>query len=276
VRKILGFLLFVGALCYPVVAQVQSPIRVRCGGPSYTDASGQVWQADYGFNVGTPKIIREKTSNTSDPALYQTARWNGNSAVPLVYAFQVPNGSYHVNLYLAEAVLLRIGARVFDVKMQGSMVFPHLDIFREAGANASLVKGAQVTVSNGTLSIEFDNVTDYAKVNAIEILPGTSGPGLALNFKYPDGTPVSGKLIYVVSSSLLNLQGSQPLINGFTECTLLANPSSLGISTQFQVQLSLVDDAGHRLWQINLGMNPAEVNLAAVQASALNVTVQKL
>jgi Malectin domain len=63
------------------------------------------------------------------------------------------------------------GARVFNVKIQGATTFSNLDIFAEAGANAALVKGADVLVSNGQVSIEFDNIVQTAKVNAIEILP---------------------------------------------------------------------------------------------------------
>jgi hypothetical protein len=57
---------------------------------------------------------------------------------------------------------------------------------------------------------------------------------------------------------------------------ILANPSSLGIKAQFTVNLSLTDTAGHLLWQFSVGMNPAQVNIAAVQSSALSVVVQKM
>jgi hypothetical protein len=183
-----------------------------------------------------------------------------------------------VNLYFSESYGPdeHVGARVFNVKMQGNPIFTNLDVFAEAGANAALEKGADVTVSNGKLSIEFDNVVDEAKVQAIEILPGTSGPLLTMSFKYPDGTPVVGTLNYAVTSSLLSFQGSQALTNGTAQSALFANPSSLGISAQFTVNLSLTDSAGHVLWQMSVGMNPASVNLAAVQNSALSVTVQKL
>jgi hypothetical protein len=50
----------------------------------------------------------------------------------------------------------------------------------------------------------------------------------------------------------------------------------MGISAQFQVALSLTDTAGHVIWQFNIGMNPAQVNIGAVQSSALNVVVQKM
>ncbi len=160
--------------------------------------------------------------------------------------------------------------------MQGAPVFSNLDIFAEAGANAALVKGADVAVSNGRVSIEFDDIVENAKVDAIEILPGTSGPSLLLNFKYPDGTPVSGTLAYTVTSSLHSFQGSDKLVNGTAQAVLFSNPAALGVSAQFQVNLSLTDTAGHTLWQFSVGMNPAQVNLDAVQSSTLNVVVQKM
>jgi hypothetical protein len=277
-RKILGVLIFLGALCCPKGAVAQVPIRVNCGGPSYTDSRGQVWTADYGYNEGTASTITSPITGTSDPALYQDGRYNGNPGVPMNYTFPVANGVHHVNLYFTETVksLQVVGGRVFSVKMQGNTIFDHLDIFAEAGANAALVKGADVTVSNGQLVIEFDSIVQNPKVFGIEILPGVSGPSLTLNFKYPDGTPVAGTLAYTISSSLLNFKGSDTLLNGSARCVLLTNPSALGISTQFQASLSLTDSAGHVLWQMTLALNPSQVNLAAVQSSALNVVVQKM
>lgn len=277
-RKILGVLIVLVAMCCAKGASAQKPIRVNCGGPSYTDSQGQVWAPDYGYNEGTASTIPATIRGTSDPALYQDGRWNGNSSVPMTYTFPVVNGVYHVNLYFTETIvsLQSVGARVFTVKLQGNTVFDHLDIFAEAGANAALIKGADVTVSNGKLIIEFDSIVENPKVHAIEILPGASGPSFTLNFKYPDGTPVVGTLGYSISSSLLSFKGSEPLLNGNVRCVLLANPSSLGISTQFQANLSLTDSAGNVLWQMSLAVNPSQVDLGAIQSSALDVVVQKM
>ena len=119
-------------------------------------------------------------------------------------------------------------------------------------------------------------VVSTAVIDAIEIIPGSSGPQLSLSFKYPDGTPVAGTLHYTISSTLLSFQGRVPLANGQADFALFANASSLGLSTQFIVNASLSDNAGHQPWALNLGMNPSGVNLGAVQSSALAVTVQKM
>lgn len=275
-RRILFILLLAGLAGLP--SRGQGPIRINCGGTGYTDSLGQSWLADKGFNEGTASTIAAKVTGTNDPALFQTGRWAATAQVPLQYSFAVPNGKYHVNLYFAETVssLQAKGDRIFNVKLNGAMTFQNVDIFAEAGANAALIKGTDVSVSNGKLVIEFDGVVQNPKVNAIEILPGASGPLMALNFQYPDGTAVNGTLSYNVSSALLSFKGSEALKNGRAEAALLANPSALGISAQFEVTLTLTDTAGHQLWSLELNMNPAQVNLGAVQSSALNVIVEKL
>lgn len=273
-RKIFCFVALLAAFIFPKAAQAQQPIRVNCGGPSYTDSKGQVWQADSGYLGGTSEMISTLITGTPDPLLYEDYHWN-----PTSYSFKVPNGNYQVNLYFAEAHPQTevVGGRVFDVSIQGQTVFPKLDIFAAAGANAALIKTAPATVTDGTITIGFVHISGLnPKINAIEILPGVSGPSLSLNFKYPDGSPVLGTLSYSVSSSLLSFQGSEPLSNGSAQCVIYSNPSALGLSAEFQINLSLTDTAGHTLWQFTVGMNPAQVNLGTVQSSALKVVVQKL
>ena len=276
-KQVIAVLVFMLVTCVSAYSQTQSAIRVNCGGSSYTDTKGQVWQADLDYTGGETFKGAARTAATSDPTLFQMGRRNLSGSAVLRYNFPVLNGAYHVNLYLAEtnSTFFQVGARLFNVKMQGSVVFQNLDVYAEAGGDAALIKGADVSVTNGTLTIEFDNVVSFARVFAIEVLPGSSGPALTLNFKYPDGTPVVGTLTYAVTSSLLSFQGSQPLTSGSAQCVLFANPSALGISAQFQVTLSLADSSGNVLWQMTLGMDPAQVNLGAVQSSELDVIVQK-
>lgn len=267
-----------GLLCLPAAAQTQSPLRVKCGGSSYTDSRGRVWQADYGFNTGSTFSTSSPISGTPDQTLYQTGRINSSTSAPLLYRFPLPNGNYHVNLYFAETSnrMSGVGKRVFNVKLQGNTVFSNLDIFAIAGADAALVQGVDIVVANGEAAIEFDNVVRNPLINAIEILPiSNTSPALALSFVYPDGTPVSGSLTYTISSSLLSFRGSVPLSNGQATCELLTSPTVLGLNTQFQVNLSLADTSGNSLWQFTLGVNPSQINLGGIQSSVLKVVVQK-
>lgn len=275
-RKILVALTFLVALCLPKTALAQQPVRINCGGSSYTDSKGQFWQADSSFSGGTMETIATPVGGTADPLLYEDYRWN-----PTSYSIAVPNGQYQVNLYFTEAnpKAESVGARVFNVSLQGTTLFQNLDIFAAVGANVALIKSANVNVTASAIKIGFTSVSGLSpKISAIEILPlqTATSPTLLLNFKYPDGTPVTGTINYSISSSLINFQGSSPLTNGQAQCVLFSNPSALGISAQFTVNLSLTDSGGRQLWQLSLGMNPAQVNLGAIQTSSLNVVVQKL
>lgn len=275
-KAFLSFALLIG-LAANAAAQ-QTILRLNCGGPIYTDTKGQTWQADFGFDQGIVVTTSATVVGTSDPALYQTGREDSRSGGPLTYRFAVVNGQYHVNLYFAEtaAKLQQGGARVFSVVMENNLVFPNLDIFAAAGANHALVKGIDIWVRDGELDIQFDRVVGRPKINAIEMLPSVpaGAPRLMLNFVHPDGSAVSGKLAFIVTSSLVNLQGSTPLVNGQAVCYLLDVPSALGLSQQYQVSLTLTDDAGKVLWQFSLGLNPAKVDLSGVRDSVLTVVVQ--
>ena len=69
-----------------------TPIRVNAGGPAYTDSQGNLWSADTGYQGGNTDALGAGTSisNTADPTLYQTERWNSGS---LVYSFAFPTAA---------------------------------------------------------------------------------------------------------------------------------------------------------------------------------------
>jgi hypothetical protein len=280
VRKYLGVLLMVVVASTPLAAQTKVPIRIKCGGGALTDSKGQIWTADEGFSGGLVSKTTGNVSGTPDPNLFQTGRTAPDSG-KLTYTFQVANGTYHVNLYFAELNSGDYwrGARLFNVKLQGAPFLENFDIFGTVGAGKALVKSEDVTVKDGTLQIELDTISghDRAKVTAIEITEGkdASAPQLALNFVYPDGTPVAGTLHYTVTTSQLKLGGNAPLANGQATCVLYAAPQILGLVGQVQLNLSLVDTAGHTLWQVGMTLDSSNANIAGVQSSALSVVVQK-
>ena len=282
-RKALALIILALATCGMAHAQTAA-VRVKCGGPAYTDSKGQAWSADKDFNGGLASAVTGPVSGTADPTLFQDGRMPGDSG-PLVYTFPVANGSYHANLYFAELYNndAFVGGRVFNVKVGGMTVLQNFDIFKTAGANKALVKGVDFAVTNGAATIELDNVPghDRGKIAAIELIsnaPGTSTgnrPTLTLDFKYPDGTAVAGTLNYAVSSGSVKLSGAVPLQNGQATCELFNSPSALGLSGQFNVTLSLTNTANKSLWQITLAMDPTNVSLGSVESSTLNVVVQK-
>ena len=275
-HKFLGIMAGFLLVCLPAAAQTQQPIRINCGGPAYTDTNGQVWQADTGYNTGTAFSISATTSGTTDPTLYQSYRYDGTSA-PMIYSLPVANGSYRVNLLFAETnpTAQAVGARVFNVKLNGTLVLQNFDIYAAVGANAAVVEAFNTVVTNGSMAIEFDKLLQNPKINAIEILPLPNEPLLTLKFAYPDGTPVSGSLHYAMSTSLLTFGGSLPLVNGQATCVLVSSPAVLGLVGQTQVFLNLTDATGNMVWQVSMGLNPASADLSQMQNSTLNVILSK-
>ena len=267
-----GFLL----VCLPAAAQTQQPIRINCGGPAYTDTNGQLWQADTRYNAGTAFTINSTAAGTTDPILYQSYRFN-DTATPMIYTLPVAAGSYRVNLLFAEtnSTTQAVGARVFNVKLNGTVVLQNFDIYAAVGANAAVVEAFNTVVTNGSMTIEFDKVVGNTKINAIEILPMSGQPLLTLRFSYPDGTPVSGTVHYAMSTSLLSLGGSLPLVNGQATCVLVSSPAVLGLVGQTQVFLNLTDASGNMVWQVSMGLNPAGADLSQMQNSTLNVVLSK-
>jgi hypothetical protein len=153
--------------------------RINAGGVSYTDSLGQVWAADQGFNTGNTTGTLTAIAGTVDDKLFQTERWDGPAAPELQYSLAVPNGTYRVNLYFAEIYsgAQGVGKRVFDVAIEGGVVFSNLDIFAAVGGYTALVKTADVSVVDGVLNIELRHKVENPKISAIEVIDLGGGTG---------------------------------------------------------------------------------------------------
>jgi hypothetical protein len=148
------------------------PIRVNCGGNGYTDSHGNTWSSDFGYTAGNAYSTSSWISGTPDPALYQTEHYSNGT---FAYQFNVPNGAYTVNLKFAEIYFTSAGQRVFNVALNGSTVLSNYDIVAQTGGqNIANDRQFTVNVTNGQISIQFLQVVQDPKINAIEILAGQS------------------------------------------------------------------------------------------------------
>jgi YVTN family beta-propeller protein len=140
-----------------------SPIRVRCGGPQYTDGNGNVWSPDNSPNYN---VTNAAIANTTTPAIYQTEAWSNGT---LQYQFAVPNGSFTVKLHFAEFYLTHPGQRTFNIVVNGTTYYSSYDILSAVAVNTADDLSIPVVVSNGQVTIQLVPVNGPAKVNAIEV-----------------------------------------------------------------------------------------------------------
>ena len=92
--------------------------------------------------------------------------WREGSA----FSYQIPlaNGTYRVTLGFLEPAATAAGARVFNVDANGVNQIANLDIFSAAGGKTTAIaRSFNVTVSNGTLKLDFKGVVGKAIVSNI-------------------------------------------------------------------------------------------------------------
>jgi RHS repeat-associated protein len=126
-----------------------------------------------GAQVATIKVMTDAipaVANTSDPDLYQTARTGDFS-----YNLSLPNGSYELSLHFVEPVHDVAAARLFDVSVEGTPVLAGFDIRTDAGArDHAQIKVIPITLTDGTLDIDFLSVTDKARLCAVVVRDATT------------------------------------------------------------------------------------------------------
>ncbi|KAK9937493.1 hypothetical protein M0R45_014277 [Rubus argutus] len=129
--------------------------------------------------------------NTLDSELFQTARLSTSSL--RYYGLGLENGNYTVNLQFAEQVILDSttwksnGRRVFDIYIQGILVFKDFDIRKEAGASLqALRKEYKAQVSENYLEI---HLFWAGKGTCCVPVPGTYGPAISAISATPDFKP---------------------------------------------------------------------------------------
>lgn len=160
-------------------------IRLNAGGFDYRDAQGKLWLADQAFAQDTRGYLGAQSASfstptaigqTSEQGLFQVSRYDMTG-----YSFKVDNGSYRVDLLLAElyASVNSPGARVFDVYAEGTRVLSDLDIFALAGNKyKAITQTFTVDVVDAQLDITFTKKAGVnpPSVNAIAVLPLDSTP----------------------------------------------------------------------------------------------------
>ena len=154
------------------------------------DCNGDVWEADYGYNhqssafqcnlagtgctiQGVEDVFGCRDENTAD--LFRCEHFGSPQLSDLAYSFDVPDGSYIVNLLFGNVYnqTVTVGSRVFDVAIEGSVVLDNFDQVAAAGASGrALARSILVDVSDGDgIQIEFvRGPAQNPAVKGIEVL----------------------------------------------------------------------------------------------------------
>jgi enterochelin esterase family protein len=174
----------------PLPAASAKGIRINAGSAkSYTDANGNVWLPDQGFEGGD--VIERPDlaiTNTTLPQLYQSEHYGMDA-----FAWKVPNGKYEVKLHFCETYegITGPGERVFSFDVEGK-AFNDFDVWKKAGGFArAYVETVPVEVTDGQINIKFTPDIENPQINAIEILPVGEPSGAAL-----DGLPPEPRAMF--------------------------------------------------------------------------------
>lgn len=145
-------------------------VRIKAGALSpFTDSSGNVWQAETGFEGGD--VIERDSgtaiANTKDAGLYLSEHYGMDA-----FSCSVPNGKYLARLHFAETFdgITGPGERVFSFNVQGRE-FKDFDVWAKAGgANRAYVETVPVEVKDGKFKITFTSNIENPEINAIELI----------------------------------------------------------------------------------------------------------
>ena len=187
-----ALLLPVNQVTAQTVGSVLYRVNTGNGQLSPADSSTTVWSAD---TTGSPSpYLADPGSNdsfsTSDPismthpsiqggpapeALFQTERYDTDGATAeMQWEFPITGTQLvEVRLYLAEIFQTSDGLRVFDVAVEGTVpsVYNDIDIHALVGHDAAIMLPHTVTVSDGTLDVDFlHGAADNPKISGIEVV----------------------------------------------------------------------------------------------------------
>jgi len=146
------------------------PILINCGGNDYAGPDGRRWGRDRFAlgGLGSRSYVGDIVGTDAD-ILYQNVRWFSETEFPGAgYRIPLPPGIYKVSLHFAEVYWRVVGARSFDVLLEGRRALERFEPLQLGFATAH-VESKVVEVEDGLLDIEFVFRNDAPMVSAIEI-----------------------------------------------------------------------------------------------------------
>jgi malectin (di-glucose binding ER protein)/chitobiase/beta-hexosaminidase-like protein len=226
-----------------LTASAAATLQINSGGPAVGS-----FVADEFFSGGnsasvTATISTTGVTNPAPAAVYQSERWG-------VFTYTIPNltpdGAYQVRLHFAELAFSSVGARVFNVAINGTAVLNNFDIIATAGAaDTAVVEQFTATAnSNGQITIAYTQGTaNFPKSSGIEIIPLGS---IASDFSV-SATPSTQTVAPGVGTNYTVTVGA---LGGFSGVVGLA-VSGLPANTTFNLSATSVNGSGPSTLTVN-------------------------
>ena len=184
----------------------------------------------------------------------------------MAWNFPVQSGTYQVNLYFAETPytggVKTAGARVFHVDAEGARKVSNIDIYAEAGMNA-LKKTFEVTVTDGTLDLDFVRSVGNPQVNGIEIVSITTTTARTATAEEFETTEEE-------TTAVASVQASPNPFTDRLNLTLTSQSENVSIALQDMNGYTVLEDVQHDVSEINLDFGttrlPAGIYILTVNA----------
>jgi len=169
-------------LVSPHVVAVRETVRINAGGGAVGSFSEDRFSNAGGTYATTHAIDTSGVANAAPPEVYQSDRGAGEFAYTL--SGLKPGVAHTLRLHFAELWFdsSSVGARVFNVVINGTTVLENFDIVAVAGANKAVVREFRpVANAEGQIIVNFVTVVGGAKVNGLELVmpPAASGEAVA-------------------------------------------------------------------------------------------------
>jgi beta-galactosidase len=161
---------------YKLVTVDSDEIAVNVGSNAqFIDEGKTVWLADLPYKKGGFGFLGDGAAaaygsqtdrnvlGTDDDPLFQTMQ-EGLAG----YRFDVPAGTYEVELKFVETKFQKPGERVFDVRINGLLFLEKLDLVRESGYQNAFTRKFKITAQDG-IRLEFAAAQGKAVLSAVRV-----------------------------------------------------------------------------------------------------------
>lgn len=152
----------------PDQAVLPTSYMINCGGSAIV--AGTLWGGDDFFSSGGTYGVTDSVAGSSNNPMYQSERYGIVAEGNLKYDLPLQQGSYLVRLHFAELFYTAVGARIFDIRVEGTDAVTDLDLIAVAGYLQAHVIELRVVLTDDELNLRFRfGAAGAPKINGIEI-----------------------------------------------------------------------------------------------------------